>query len=202
MLNDDGGEVINYDALKNTLVDNNLRALSNKKLGILIRRNHSEFLKRFVYTWHTKGDYFIISYFTGTCKATNSRLFPECACGAANSTGHAASECEKILGATKREYYTEKITRVYKANRLPPQDSLHAYLQDIYFAVDPISFQDPRDLKSLIKWMKEIIMSIILWNEEKNEKIETYVSDDELEGDKAIERRIDPLEGYEPRSTA
>jgi hypothetical protein len=128
-----------------------------------------------VYTWHTKSDYFIISYFTGTCKTTNSRLFPECAYGAANSTGHAASKCEKILGATKREHYTEKISRVYKANTLPPQNSLHAYLQDIYFAVDPISFQDLRDLKCLIKWMKEIIMSIILWKEEKNEKIETYV---------------------------
>jgi hypothetical protein len=40
-----------------------------------MKSNYSEFLKQYVYTYHTLGDYYLLSYFIHTCRTSNKRLF-------------------------------------------------------------------------------------------------------------------------------
>jgi hypothetical protein len=179
-----------YTELKNGLVKQNLRELADDKLAVKIRSNHSEFLKQYVYTYHTLADYYLLSYFTHTCRASNKRLFEVCACGKPNTEGHAASDCEVILGPDKRKQYTDKIERIYLRNRsLELKKNLHEYLLDIYYSIELSWFpdkkgkdgkikKDSRDLKDLVKLMKEITVWIVR-KYPKDTKIDTYVSDDE-----------------------
>jgi hypothetical protein len=54
-----------------------------------------------------------------------------------NEEGHAASECEVILGSDKRELYMNKIERIYRKNKnLGLKKRLHDYLVEIYFALE------------------------------------------------------------------
>jgi hypothetical protein len=46
MLNDP----IDYEVLKNELIDHSLRRLSTDKLGFEIKERHSEYLKNYIYT--------------------------------------------------------------------------------------------------------------------------------------------------------
>ena len=48
------------------------------KYDIDIRDNHREVLKKYVFAYPNKRDFFLIRYFTNTTKGTNERLFPVC----------------------------------------------------------------------------------------------------------------------------
>jgi hypothetical protein len=113
-----------YAELKNGLIKHNLQTLGVKKLGVTIRTNHNEFLKQYMYTYHTLGDYYLLSYFTHTCRASNVRLLTECACGLPNVEWHAASDC-KIILETKRKQHDE-IEKIHTKTIV--QDSSRTYM--------------------------------------------------------------------------
>jgi hypothetical protein len=158
-----------------------MRELSDKKLGFQIRSRHCEFLKNYIYTWHLLGDYYLVKYFTHTCKATNTRLFTVCICGEENIEGHAANDCKTILTENKRKQYMDQCKKIYKENDIKPKETLHLYLLDTYYVLEPSQFRDIRDLKKLIRLMKKIITDIIRYKKEEVKIIETHVSDNEDE---------------------
>jgi hypothetical protein len=60
---------INYEAEKTRLFDVDLNEKALEAFGVRIRSKHADFLKKHIYVYSTLEDYYLIRYFTKTCKA-------------------------------------------------------------------------------------------------------------------------------------
>jgi hypothetical protein len=72
-----------YEEIKRTLINKNLSSGKGNEeyLGVTLKENHKEFLKKYVFCYPDKRDNLVMKYFTRTCRITNTRLFPMCECG-------------------------------------------------------------------------------------------------------------------------
>ena len=88
-----------YEKLKSTLINKNLKEKGDEEyLGVTVRDNHKEFMKKYVFCFPDKRDALVIKFFTRTCRLTNTRLFPKCtACGEDNTVEHASDSCREKM---------------------------------------------------------------------------------------------------------
>jgi hypothetical protein len=154
-------EGTDYDVLKNRLIDEHLRKVSEENLGFAIRPRHREFVSKFIFTHSNLGDFHLIRYYTGTCVSTNIRLFENCSlCGKEKvAVNHAANECEMILGNRKK--LIREIEGIFKKNDIPREAGLHEYLLKIFFVVTKDHIREKADLRRLIEMNKLAIWKIV-----------------------------------------
>jgi hypothetical protein len=161
-----------YDELKSTLINKNLKEKGDEEyLGVSLRDNHKEFLKKFVFSYPDKRDYLLIKFFTRTCRITNSRLFPKCtACGEDNTVEHASNSCKEKMTEEEREIHTEEFRTLFQKAKIETgrKVQLYDYLLWTMFKIEAREGIN-KEIKQLVEKMKTVITKLIMTKEERSD---------------------------------
>ena len=128
-------------------------------MGTRIRENHAEFLSKFVFCYPDLRDFYLIRYFTHLTKGTNSRLFPVCECGEANSPQHGANQCK--LRLKDRDEILSKFKAIFNYYNLQVDnpESLYDYLMQTYYTVG--WYMQKKHITELVKLLKETVTKLV-----------------------------------------
>ena len=143
------GITLDFYEIKFRLLNGNLKEISKASLGLEIRNDHREFLKRYVFNWSDLRNFHVIRYFTGTTKGTCSRLFPVCGCGAKNTPEHGANECTRTL--KDRDLIKRKFDSLFASCGLSKKTNIYQYLCEIFFCLEKVPAKVTRQLVELMK---------------------------------------------------
>jgi len=146
------GATLDFYKIKFRLLNNDLKEMSEESLGLEIRNDHREFLKRNVFDWCDLRSFYLIRYFTGTTKGTCSRLFPLCGCGAENNPEHGANECTRAL--KNRDYIIKEFDSLFNECGLVKKCNVYDYLREVFFCLEKVP---AKILRKLIELMKSTI---------------------------------------------
>jgi len=136
-----------------------------------LRDNHKEFLKKYVFSYPDKRDYFLIKYFTHTCRVTNTRLFPKCtACGEDNTVEHASNSCKEKMTEEERKIHTKEFEILFRKAKIEigTKKQLYDYLLWTMFKVEDRAGIS-KEIRQMVETMKTVITKLILTKEEKND---------------------------------
>ena len=126
--------------------------------AIFVKKNHKEFLKKYIFCYPDLRDFYLIRFFTNTTKTTNARLFPICDdCGMENSSRHGANECPNRL--KDREKIIQEIASIFRRNGLEEKNNLYNYLEAIFFNISLKMIKT--DIRILIEKLKKIVMMLV-----------------------------------------
>jgi hypothetical protein len=151
------GEV-DFQALRNKLINENIRESAKEFLPVEVRDGHREFLKKNIFSWCDLRNWHAIRYFTLTTRGGNARLFPVCGCGATNTPDHGANDCTEIL--KNREKIVKEFNTLFEKAGLPKKKNLFEYLHAVYFSIGKVP--DKGSMRKLIELMKNTIVQLIL----------------------------------------
>jgi len=168
-------DISEYEKLKSTLKNRNLKEKGDEEyLGVTLRDNHKEFLKKYVFCFRDKRDTLVIKFFTRTCRVTNTRLFPKCtACGEDNTVEHGSNSCNEKMTEEERRIHTEESKCLFKkANiEIGEDKQLYDYLLWTMFKIE-YRKEIGKEIRQMIMKMKTVITKLILIKEERNDYTE------------------------------
>ncbi len=161
-----------YDELKSTLINKNLKEKGEKEhLGVSLRDNHKEFLKKYLFCYPDKRDYLLIKFFTRTCRVTNTRLFQKCtACGEDNTVEHASNSCKEKMTEEERRKDTEEFKILFQKAKIEIriEKQLYVYLLWTKFKIEDREGIN-KEIRQLVEKMKTVITKLILTKEERSD---------------------------------
>jgi hypothetical protein len=132
-------------------------------MDIEIRNNHSDYLKKYFFSFIDSRNFYLIRYFTQTTKGTNSRLYPIFSCGYLNNPRYESNVCSHKL--KERDKIKKKIEKIFINNDMGKRKTLYYYFPAIYFTMDKIN---NKDRTSLINILKSSINKLIIVDKSKN----------------------------------
>jgi len=160
-----------YEKLKTDLTNKNLCEKGNEEyLGITLRNNYREFLKKYVFCYPYRRDFLVIKYFTRTCKLTKTRLFPKCEFGEDNTPEHAANSCTEKMNEEERKTHTKEFKNLFEEAMIDVGEDkqLSNYLFWTMFKVEDNRQKSPK-IRQMIDKMKTVITKLLIKSEERNE---------------------------------
>ncbi|MFM7851446.1 MAG: RNA-directed DNA polymerase, partial [Flammeovirgaceae bacterium] len=163
-----------YEALKSDLINKNLCEKGNKEyLGVTLRNNHREFLKKYVFCYPDRRDFLVIKYFTRTCKLTNTRLFPQCECGEDNTPEHAANSCTAKMNEVERKIHTKEFKDLFEKAMIDigADNQLNDYLLWTMFKIED-NMERRAKIRQMIEKMKTVITKLMIKPEERKDYTE------------------------------
>jgi hypothetical protein len=130
-----------YEPLKARLTHENLSELNKEYPEHTIRYGHREFLKKYVFTYPNKRDFYLIRFFTNTTKATSTRFFPVCICGEDSDPKHGLDSCQMLMSEELRlEYRTTSIKLRTEAEvRLTTKETLYDLCSITFVSAEAIN---------------------------------------------------------------
>ena len=161
-----------YEKLKSSLINKNLKEKGDDEyLGVTVRDNHKEFMKKYVFCFPDKRDALVIKFFTRTCRLTNTRLFPKCtACGEDNTVEHASDSCREKMTEEERRIHLEEFESLYRKARIDIGENrgLYNYLLWTMFKIEDRK-EIGKEIRQMVMKMKTVITILILKKEERSD---------------------------------
>ena len=156
-----GEEVVyNPDKIPNEGLYNNRLKEMAKEYKIEIRNDHRNCLKRFWFTYPDKKDFYLISFFTNTTKASNDRLFPICRCGDSNDAKHSVNYCVEVK--IDRVKLVDQFKRIFRSEGLSMDGfTLYDYLEYSYFTAELNSFKS-KSRQEIVRVTKDTIFKVVV----------------------------------------
>ena len=155
-----------------TLINKNLKEKGDEEyLGVTVRDNHKEFMKKYVFCFPDKRDALVIKFFTRTCRLTNTRLFPKCtACGEDNTVEHASDSCREKMTEEERRIHLEEFESLYRKARIDIGENrgLYNYLLWTMFRIEHRK-EIGKEIRQMVMKMKTVITILILKKEERSD---------------------------------
>ena len=153
----ENGVTLDFYKIKFRLLNNDLKEMSEESLGLEIRNDHREFLKRNLFNWCDLRNFYLIRYFIVTTKGTCSRLFPFCGCWAENTPEHRANECTRAL--KNRSNIIKEFDSLFYGCGLVRKSNVYDCLREVFFCLEKVP---AKILRKLIELMKSTIREIIV----------------------------------------
>ena len=153
-----------YETIKIDLFTKDIRSQADGKTNAVIRQEHSEYLKKYIFNFPDKRNFHVIRYFTHTTKGTCIRLFPLCGCGEIKTPSHSANECSKILKDKNRKKVVDEIEAIFRKHNQEIKNNLYDYLHAIFYTINDI---EGKDRNRLTEILKNTIYQLIVNDESK-----------------------------------
>jgi hypothetical protein len=150
-----------YNSLFDRLTNNEMKKIS-AQYKILIRSDHRKYLKKYMYTYPDKRDYYLIRFFTNTTKATNERLVEICVCGETNNGEHSLNKCEKIMNDEEREEFKKKmrLLLIQCGITMDKNITLYEMCVLVYYSFDKEANNETK-IRKLVEILKQVVLKTI-----------------------------------------
>ena len=145
--------------------------------NVIVRDDHSDYLKKYVFNYPDKRNFHVIRYFTHTTRGTCNRLYPICDCGEWNTPYHGANECRNKLKDRKKIF--REINNIFGRHEEKLYKNLYDYLSAIFFSITKIAGKDRTRLFEILR--DTIYRLIVSDKSECNPRLSMIEESDEAE---------------------